>query len=76
MVLMVVRVLIRPTPTTPPPGALSAQSPRALSATQSRERNVRRHVDTRHRPHRQRLGAVVSAAGEQQTGASHCGETE
>jgi hypothetical protein len=76
IVLMIVCVIIRPTAVVPRAGSFLPQSPRALSATQSRERNVRRHVRTRHWPHRQRLGAVMSTAGEEQTDESHRGEAE
>jgi hypothetical protein len=73
---MVVCVIIGLSTVVPRAGSLSPQSPRALSAPQSRERNVRRNIYTRHRPHRQRLGAVVSTAGEEQTGESHRGQAE
>jgi hypothetical protein len=76
MVLMVVRVIIGPLTVAPRAGALSTQAPRALSAAQSHERNVGRHVHARHRLDRQRLGPLMSAARKQQTGKSHRGKAE
>jgi hypothetical protein len=69
---MVVCVII-PTAVMPTASSFLPQSPPALSATQSRERKVRRHVHTDHRSQRQRFGAVMSTARREQTGKDQHG---
>jgi hypothetical protein len=76
LVLMVVGAIIELPAVTPHAGALFAKCTRALAPAQSGEGNVGRHVHTCQRSQRQRLGAVMCAAGEEQTGESDRGETE